>query len=77
MTNIASAISKDPEFVSNVRDVFILGGSYLAIGNVALTAEYNFYSNPEAAEKVFRSFKNITLVPYENIRYVKPMPQEA
>jgi inosine-uridine nucleoside N-ribohydrolase len=33
LSNIGEAIDKDPNIESKVRDVFILGGSYLGIGN--------------------------------------------
>ena len=54
--------------------MFILGGSYLGIGNVALCSEYNFYSNPEAAELTLNSFKDVTIVPWDIIKYQQSMP---
>ena len=69
LTNIAAAIKKDHEFAKNVKDVFILGGSYLGIGNVAICQEYNFYSNPDAAEIVIETFRDVTIIPWDIIKY--------
>lgn len=52
-----------------MKDVFILGGSYLGIGNVAICQEYNFYSNPDAAEIVIETFRDVTIIPWDIIKY--------
>ncbi|BBI36426.1 nucleoside hydrolase [Cohnella abietis] len=62
MTNLALAIQADPEFVTLVDQVVIMGGSVTVKGNVSPYAEANIRSDPEAAKYVFQSGLPITLV---------------
>jgi purine nucleosidase len=64
LTNIALAQTKDPSFAGNVRSLTIMGGSNNARGNITAAAEFNFYVDPEAAQKVFRSPFTITVLPW-------------
>ena len=64
LTNIAMAAVKDPSFVSNVKSLFIMGGSNNARGNITAAAEYNFYVDPEAAKTVFEAGFDITVIPW-------------
>lgn len=65
LTNIATAIVKDPDFVANVGALYIMGGSNNGRGNITAAAEYNFYVDPEAAKAVFAAgFSNIVVVPW-------------
>jgi purine nucleosidase len=64
LTNIAMAVVKDPRFVSNVKSLFIMGGSNNARGNITAAAEYNFYVDPEAAKTVFEAGFDITVIPW-------------
>jgi len=65
LTNIAMACVKDPDFVSNVGALYIMGGSNNGRGNITAAAEYNFYVDPEAAAVVFEAgFENIVVVPW-------------
>jgi len=52
LTNIALAIQKDPEFVSNLHQLVIMGGALDAPGNVTAYAEANFWNDPHAADIV-------------------------
>lgn len=54
LTNLALAIKKDPSFVTNIKEVVIMGGT-TDKGNVTPYAEFNFYKDPEAASIVFNS----------------------
>ncbi|CAB3387808.1 Hypothetical predicted protein [Cloeon dipterum] len=66
LTNVALAMKADPEFASNVKNVFIMGGNTAAVGNATSTAEFNFLHDPEAAHIVLASAQShITLVPWE------------
>ena len=64
LTNIALAIVKDPEFVGNVKALYIMGGTNNARGNITAAAEFNFYVDPEAARTVFRAGFDITVIPW-------------
>ncbi|GMH28731.1 hypothetical protein Nepgr_030574 [Nepenthes gracilis] len=62
LTNLALAIKMDSSFASKVKRVVILGGAFFASGNVNPAAEANIYGDPEAADIVFTSGANITVV---------------
>ena len=64
LTNIAMAAVKDPEFVKNIKGLYIMGGSNNARGNITAAAEYNFYVDPEAAKTVFEAGFDITVIPW-------------
>jgi len=66
LTNIALATRTFPGFVDNIRDIFVMGGNYTALGNTTMCAEFNAHCDPEAAHIVFSSFwKKLTLLPWE------------
>ncbi|XP_033731624.1 pyrimidine-specific ribonucleoside hydrolase RihA-like isoform X1 [Pecten maximus] len=52
LTNLATALKMDPDFGSRLRDCFIMGGNYYGKGNITVSAEFNFHSDPEAASIV-------------------------
>ncbi|XP_021764759.1 uridine nucleosidase 1-like [Chenopodium quinoa] len=62
LTNLALAIKSDSSFASKVKRIVILGGAFFALGNVNPAAEANIYGDPEAADVVFTSGANITVV---------------
>ncbi|MCU1302723.1 MAG: hypothetical protein JWQ87_3007 [Candidatus Sulfotelmatobacter sp.] len=61
LTNIATALSTDPELAGMVRALVMMGGS-LSGGNITPAAEFNIYVDPEAARVVFQSGIPITMV---------------
>ena len=62
LTNIADALDLDPDFASNVARIVLMGGSLDEGGNITPHAEANIYHDPHAAERVFASGANITMV---------------
>ena len=67
----------DASFASNIRDIVLLGGTYLAQGNTDyFSSEYNFFKDPDAAKVVFDNFLDITMVPIEACRVFRSMPSE-
>lgn len=64
LTNLAVATVKDPNFVSNTKQLIVMGGSNNGRGNITAAAEFNFYVDPEAAKIVFKAGFNITVVPW-------------
>ncbi len=52
MTNLANALKQDPEIVSLVKEVVIMGGAFEVPGNVTPAAEANIHGDPEAADVV-------------------------
>ncbi|KAL8562063.1 hypothetical protein ACOMHN_031834 [Nucella lapillus] len=65
LTNLALALRLDPTLPRKLKDVFILGGNIEGRGNGSVSAEQNFYYDPEAACAVIEEIPNITLLPYE------------
>lgn len=66
LTNIASLIIKNDIALERVNEISIMGGSYSvetgkAGGCIAGPAEFNFYSDPEAAEEVLNSRRVSTM----------------
>jgi len=65
LTNLAKAVEKDPSIRDYVREVIVMGGAIGVPGNVTPAAEFNIYTDPEAAQTVFASGLPITLVPLD------------
>ena len=61
LTNIASALNKEPRIAERVDALYIMGGGAYA-GNWTPAAEFNIYVDPEAAYKVFHSGMPIYMV---------------
>jgi purine nucleosidase len=70
LTNVALALRQDPEIVSMVSSIVLMGGS-LSGGNVTPAAEFNFYVDPEAASMVFASGIPIRMVGLDVTRKVQ------
>lgn len=68
LTNIAMAAKLDPDFPKRLKSLHILGGTIKGYGNSSPCAEYNFFTDPEAAYNVFRTFPQhcpTDVVPFE------------
>ena len=67
LTNIAQAISADPKFAENVKQLVIMGGAIALLpdgaGNITPNAEFNFWVDPEAAYVTLRAGIPIELSP--------------
>lgn len=61
LTNIALFLREKPEVRSLVKRITIMGGSLYG-GNSTMSAEFNIYSDPEAAAEVFASGIPITMI---------------
>ncbi|MHC0036654.1 nucleoside hydrolase [Pseudoneobacillus sp. C159] len=62
LTNLALALEKEPEIVSLVKEVVIMGGAVFTKGNVTPYSEANIISDPHAANLVFQSGLPVTIV---------------
>ncbi|KAK2589328.1 hypothetical protein KPH14_007876 [Odynerus spinipes] len=67
VTNIATAIILEPNFLKYVKNIFIMGGSVNGIGNQKPSVEYNFSMDPESNFIVLNSTTQTpsTLLPWE------------
>ncbi|KAF0395096.1 nucleoside hydrolase [Pediococcus pentosaceus] len=62
LTNLALAFKKDPEVADLIGNVTIMGGALTVPGNVSPVAEANINQDPHAANDVFTSHVNLTMV---------------
>ncbi|MCY4188382.1 MAG: nucleoside hydrolase, partial [Bryobacterales bacterium] len=62
LTNVAKAIERDPEAMSGIGRLVVMGGTDDGKGNVTPRAEFNFYSDAAAARIVVRAGIPATLV---------------
>jgi inosine-uridine nucleoside N-ribohydrolase len=73
LTNIAEVIQKQPGIVTNIKEIYVMGGAVEVDGNVGMSgvsidnkhAEWNIYIDPVAANMVFESDIPIVLVPLD------------
>lgn len=70
LTNIAVASERNPDFLGLLRGLVCLGGSLECRGDITAAAEFNMFSNPEAARLVLKSPATKTLVPIDIARQV-------
>jgi inosine-uridine nucleoside N-ribohydrolase len=64
LTNIAMAFMLDPGILRNIEEIIIMGGGY-NITNVSPAAEFNFWHDPEAAQRVIHCGARVVLVPLD------------
>ena len=66
LTNLAAAIRLDPEFSARIKQFVFMGGTIAAHGNTPnLTAEYNIFTDPEAAYITLEAFDDATMLSWE------------
>ena len=65
LTNIATAFDKAPDIIDRVAEIVLMGGAYFEVGNITPTAEFNIYVDPQAADIVFKSGTDITVMPLD------------
>ncbi|XP_006815591.1 nucleoside hydrolase-like [Saccoglossus kowalevskii] len=56
LTNLALAARLDSEFSKNIKELILMGGNTAGRGNITISAEFNFYADPEAAQIVLNDF---------------------
>src|SRR5258708_26842896 len=64
LTNIASAMRREPAIVPKIKAISLMGGA-IGLGNTTPSAEFNIWADPEAASIVFECGRPITMVPLE------------
>lgn len=66
LTNLALALRLEPDLPDYYKELVIMGGAYLGKGNTEnYSAEFNIFSDPEAAAVVFRNWPMLTMVTWE------------
>jgi purine nucleosidase len=66
LTNIATALKLDPKLPEKIKNLVVMGGAIHSHGNTPnVSAEFNTYTDPEAAYIVFESWPEYTLISWE------------
>jgi purine nucleosidase len=65
LTNIAKAINRYPRIKDNLTKLVIMGGAINTSSNINPIAEFNIYTDPDAAKIVLQSGMPILLVPFD------------
>ncbi|HEV8295819.1 MAG TPA: nucleoside hydrolase [Acidimicrobiales bacterium] len=76
LTNVAIAIRTDPDFARRLASLTIMGGG-VGMGNVTASAEFNIWSDPEAAAIVFDAGIPIRTIPLNVTHQVLAGHQQA
>jgi purine nucleosidase len=66
LTNLALALQRAPAMARGIGRLTIMGGTVYGRGNVTPAAEFNVFSDPEAAAIVFGLAFETTVVPWES-----------
>jgi inosine-uridine nucleoside N-ribohydrolase len=61
LTNVALLLARHPEAAERLERVVLMGGA-IAEGNMTASAEFNVWTDPEAAARVFDSGLDVTMV---------------
>ena len=62
LTNIAKAFIKEPKIMNNIKEIVLMGGAAMTLGNITPSAEFNIYVDPHAANIVFNSGIKIVMM---------------
>lgn len=61
LTNIALSLQKEPKIKDKIERIVLMGGS-TEEGNITKHAEFNFFTDPHAAQIIFESGIDITMI---------------
>ena len=76
LTNIALFISTYPDLLERIEELVIMGGA-VGRGNSGIYSEFNFHTDPEAADIVFKSGLKIAVATLEPGREALVYPEDS
>lgn len=62
LTTLAAVLEKDPSFKDKIGGIVMMGGALTVDGNTSPASECNIQGDPEAADLVFKSGAEVTMV---------------
>lgn len=71
LTNIALLVTDHPAAAARIGRIIAMGGAVEEKGNIGPRSEFNFATDPEAADIVFRAGLDLTIVPLDVTRKVR------
>lgn len=77
LTNVATAIERSPEFAEAVAGVIMMGGTAACAGNIMPAAEFNYWQDPDAADIVFKSGADLTMVGLDVCHKTRLVPDQV
>ncbi|MDX1405996.1 MAG: nucleoside hydrolase [Woeseiaceae bacterium] len=75
LTNIATAIERQPAILESVEQIVLMGGAMREGGNHSPSAEFNMLVDPHAADIVFRCGRPITVMGLDVTHQVLATPE--
>jgi len=65
LTNLATAIIKNPDILPKIKEIVLMGGGFFEGGNITPTAEFNIFVDPHAANVVLNCGRPIVMLPLD------------
>ncbi len=65
LTNVGTALQRQPDLADRLEGIVLMGGGFFEGGNTTPAAEFNIYVDPQAADIVFRSGVDLTVMPLD------------
>ena len=76
LTNIATAMRAEPSFASRLKEIVLMGGGD-RVCNASPAAEFNIWTDPEAAEIVLQSGCKLSIIPLDATHEAEISASEA
>jgi len=77
LTNIATAIDREPSILESVREIVLMGGAMREGGNRSPSAEFNIQSDPHAADIVFNCGRPVRAMGLDVTHQVLATPERV
>lgn len=74
LTNLATALEREPELAPRIREIVMMAGSHFEMGNISPVAEANMWLDPEAAQIVLGSGVPCVVMPLDVTHKVVASP---
>jgi purine nucleosidase len=77
MTNVATALLREPRCLKGIKEFIIMGGARSEGGNITASAEYNIYADPHAAQTVFNAGPRVWAFGLDATHQVRATPSRT